>query len=119
MRGLPPPASTTKTLPLPSTATASGPSNCPSPVPTLPHVVRKVPLFVVLWERWMGASTRREMPLPPAGTTGEEVHGAPSPPNIWLVQFTAQSPVRSTHGRGVVVVVEPNGVVVVVVVCRV
>jgi hypothetical protein len=35
--------SATTTLPLPSTATPVGPLNCPSALPRLPHVVRKVP----------------------------------------------------------------------------
>src|SRR5215470_4940601 len=35
------PVSTTKTFPLASTATPKGLLNCPSPVPKLPHVVRK------------------------------------------------------------------------------
>src|SRR5437016_12379854 len=35
------PSSTTKTFPLPSTATPTGPMNCPSPLPMLPHVVTK------------------------------------------------------------------------------
>src|SRR5207248_9375021 len=36
------PLSATKTLPLPSTATPMGKLNCPSPLPELPHLVRKV-----------------------------------------------------------------------------
>src|SRR5206468_555761 len=36
------PESATKTFPLPSTATPSGPVlNCPSPLPRLPHLVTK------------------------------------------------------------------------------
>src|SRR5947199_25625 len=37
------PESATWTFPLPSVATPLGPPNCPLPLPSLPHVVRKVP----------------------------------------------------------------------------
>ena len=49
MRSLP--LSATKTFPLPSTATKTGVLNCPSPLPLLPHLVRKVPVFVNFWIR--------------------------------------------------------------------
>src|SRR5438552_369140 len=35
--------SVTKSFPLPSTAMPRGPLNCPSALPRLPHVLRKVP----------------------------------------------------------------------------
>src|SRR5438067_2193014 len=53
-------ASATRTFPLPSTATPWGLSNCPFPVPALPHVVTNVPLLSNFWMRsliWSATKT--------------------------------------------------------------
>src|SRR5438094_569436 len=52
--------SATKTFPLPSTATPTGTLNCPSPLPVLPHLLRKVPVSVNFWMRLL--------PLPASAT---------------------------------------------------
>ena len=62
------PVSATKTFPLPSTATPVGPLNCPSPVPELPHMVRKVPVFVNFWMRELPRSATKTFPLPSTAT---------------------------------------------------
>src|SRR6266850_1753738 len=72
------PASATKTFPLPSTATPSGTLNCPSPLPALPHLVRKVPVVSNFWTRLLLESATKTFPLPSTATpTGAE--NCPSP----------------------------------------
>src|SRR5438046_3208131 len=60
--------SATKTFPLPSTATPVGLANCPSPLPWLPHFVRKVPVFVNFWMRKLPLSLTKTFPLPSTAT---------------------------------------------------
>src|SRR5437667_4748931 len=75
MRLLP---SATKTFPLPSTATPSGSRNCPSPLPWLPHFVRKVPVFVNFWIRLLPESATKTCPLPSTATPSGS-RSCPSP----------------------------------------
>src|SRR5437870_10747626 len=42
--------------------------SCPSPLPVLPHVVRKVPVFVNFWMRSLRASATKTFPLPSTAT---------------------------------------------------
>src|SRR5438093_533801 len=66
MRSLP--WSATKTCPLPSTATPTGPANWPGPLPALPHVVRKVPPLSNFWMRSLPSSATKTFPLPSTAT---------------------------------------------------
>src|SRR5438128_2069273 len=80
MRSLP--QSATKTFPLPSTATPVGLANCPSPLPWLPHFVRKGPVCVNFWMRSLQESATKTFPLPSTATP-EGLANCPSPPP-WL-----------------------------------
>src|SRR5947199_271141 len=72
--------SATKTLPLPSTATPTASKNCPSAVPKLPHLVRKVPVFVNFWMRLLRWSATNTFPLPSTATpSGRENCPSPGP----------------------------------------
>src|SRR5205809_711126 len=42
--------------------------SCPSPLPVLPHVVRKVPVFVNFWMRSLFESETKTFPLPSTAT---------------------------------------------------
>src|SRR5437870_2630461 len=42
--------------------------SCPSPLPVLPHVVRKVPVFVNFWMRSLFESATKTFPLPSTAT---------------------------------------------------
>src|SRR5258705_22135 len=57
------PESATKTVPLPSTATPHGKLNCPSPLPTLPHFVKNVPLLSNFSMRALTTSVTNTLPL--------------------------------------------------------
>src|SRR5207245_639009 len=45
-----------------------GSMSCPSPLPVLPHVVRKVPVFVNFWMRSLWVSATKTLPLPSTAT---------------------------------------------------
>ena len=60
--------SATKTFPLASTATPAGLLNWLSPLPKLPHVVRKVPLLLNFWMRWLPLSATKTFPLASTAT---------------------------------------------------
>src|SRR5205823_14903303 len=81
--------SATKTFPLPSTATPVGLANCPSPLPWLPHSVRKVPVFVNFWMRSLVKSATKTFPLPSTATPvglakPHSVRQVPALVNFWM-----------------------------------
>src|SRR3989442_2383597 len=90
--------SATKTFPLPSTATPVGKLNCPSPLPWLPHFVRKVPVFVNFWMPELKSATKT-FPLPSTATPAG-LANCPSP-RPWLPPFVSkdQGRVRSCITR--------------------
>src|SRR3989442_794730 len=67
--------------------------NCPSPLPPLPHLVRKVPLFVNFWMRLLLPSTTKTFPFPSTAMPSVPLN-CPSPlPGLpHLVTKTPHSP---------------------------
>src|SRR6266446_4632426 len=70
--------SATKTFPLTSTATPMVAVNCPSPLPPLPHLMRKVPVFVNFWMRLLKRSVTKTFPLPSTAMPSSPLN-CPSP----------------------------------------
>src|SRR3989442_1728782 len=95
MRSLPslPGESATKAFPLPSTATSMGTLNCPSPLPGLPHLVKKVPLLSNFWMRRLLVSATKTFPLPStARPIGPSNCSSPLP---WLPHLVKKVPLLS------------------------
>src|SRR6184192_2375568 len=77
--------SATKTCPPPSTATPTGKLNCASPLPALPHVVRKVPPLSNFWIRSLFPSATKTFPLPSTATATGKLNcpgPLPKPPHV-------------------------------------